>query len=87
MASLKDVIGKSLPGFVAGAIITAVFLPLMGGRRGRPLMKSAIRGFLAVTDRVKETTAEAREEFNDLVAEVKQERETEEAPRSPEMEA
>ncbi len=86
MASLKDVGGKSLPGFVAGVITMAVFLPLMGGRRGRPLMKSAIRNFLAVTDRVKETTAEAREQFNDLVAEVKQEREAEEAPHSPEME-
>lgn len=87
MASWKDVVGKSLPGFVAGAITTAVLLPLMGGRRGRPLMKSAIRGFLDLSDRVKETTAEAREQFNDLVAEVKQERETEAAPHAPEMDA
>ena len=74
MADLKDAVGKSLPSFVAGAIAAAVVLPLVEGRRGRSLVKAAIRGYLTLSDRFKETAAEAREQFNDLVAEVQQER-------------
>ena len=83
MASLKDAVGKSLPGFVAGALAAAVVLPLVEGRRGRSLVKAAIRGYLTLSDRLKETAAEAREQFNDLVAEVQQERQAEAEADSP----
>lgn len=83
MASLKDAIGKSLPGFVAGAFAAAVVLPVVEGRRGRSLVKAAIRGYLTLADRLKETAAEAREQFNDMVAEVQQERQDEAEANSP----
>jgi len=86
MASLKDAVGKSLPGFVAGALTAAVLLPMVGGRRGRSLLKSAIRGYLSLSDRLKENAAEAREQFNDLVAEVRQERQAEADADSPPVE-
>ncbi|HEX8203584.1 MAG TPA: DUF5132 domain-containing protein, partial [Isosphaeraceae bacterium] len=70
----KDAVGKSLPGFMAGALTASVLLPLMGGRRGRTLAKAAVRGYLSLADRLKENAAEARERFHDLVAEVQQER-------------
>ena len=38
------------------------------------LMKAAVRGYITVTDRVKEMTAETREQFQDLAAEVRDER-------------
>ena len=49
---------------------------LIGGltRGGRPVLKSAILSGLTVTDRVREMTAEAKEQWSDLVAEVRAER-------------
>ena len=40
----------------------------------RPLAKTLIKGYLALTDMVKEFSAEAQEQVSDLVAEVKAER-------------
>jgi hypothetical protein len=90
MALLEDVLENSFPGVVIGAVAAAVLLPLVGARRAatagaagattlgsgvaRPLMKAAVRGYLAVADTVKEVTAEAREQMSDLVAEVREER-------------
>jgi len=42
--------------------------------RGRQLMKAAVRGYVTVADRIKEATAEAREQMSDLAAEVREER-------------
>ncbi len=42
--------------------------------RGRQLMKAAVRGYVTVADRLKEATAEAREQLGDMVAEVREER-------------
>jgi hypothetical protein len=72
MGMLEDVFEHSLPGVVIGAVASAVLLPLVGGRaaapangasgrrRVNPLMKAAVRGYVSVTDRVKEYTAETR---------------------------
>ena len=50
----------------------------------KPLMKAAVRGYLAVADTVKEVTSEAREQMSDLVAEVREERRmSAEAPEPP----
>ena len=89
MGLLNDLLEDSLPGVVMGAVATAILLPLVGGRgaatngvaagtaargRGRPLLKAAVRGYVAVADRIKEATAEAREQLSDLAAEVREER-------------
>jgi hypothetical protein len=94
---LEDVFEHSLPGVVIGALASAVLLPMVGGRaaapaagtdgrrRINPLMKVAVRGYVTVTDRVKEYTAEAREQLQDLAAEVRDERRKQaEASAAPE---
>src|SRR5436190_20748532 len=96
MGLINDVFEDSLPGLVVGAVATAILMPLVGGKkagangaaggngqagRGRQLMKAAVRGYVTVADRIKEATAEAREQFSDLAAEVREERRMEaEAP-------
>jgi hypothetical protein len=42
--------------------------------RGRQLVKAAVRGYVSIADRLKEATAEAREQISDMVAEVREER-------------
>jgi hypothetical protein len=88
MGLINDVFEDSLPGLVIGAVATAVVLPFLGGksaetnsdagsngrRRGRQLLKAAVRGYVTVADRLKEATAEAREQFSDLAAEIREER-------------
>jgi hypothetical protein len=88
MGLINDVFEDSLPGLVVGAVATAILMPLMGGKkagangatstggqsRGRQLMKTAVRGYVGVADRIKEATAEAREQLSDLAAEVREER-------------
>ena len=88
MGLLNDILEDSLPGVVVGAVATAILMPLVGGRmasgngtagtasrgRGRPLLKAAVRGYVTVADRIKEATAEAREQLSDLAAEVREER-------------
>jgi hypothetical protein len=87
MGLLNDILEDSLPGVVVGAVATAILLPMMGVRaasaatngangRGRrnPLLKAAVRGYVTVADRLKEATAEAREQLSDLAAEVREER-------------
>jgi hypothetical protein len=98
MGLIEDVVEKSVPGLVVGALATAVLLPIVGGTRmagvagadgrarrglGRSLMKAAVAGYVVVADGVKEVTAEAREQLGDLAAEVREERRTRaEAERS-----
>jgi len=90
MGLINDLFEESLPGVVIGAVATAILLPLVGGKtagatgngttgtagrgRGRQLMKAAVRGYVSVADRLKEATAEAREQISDLAAEVREER-------------
>jgi Protein of unknown function (DUF5132) len=91
MGLINDILEDSLPGVVVGAVATAILLPLVAGKtavaagasagngtrgRGRPLLKAAVRGYVTVADRLKEATAEAREQLSDLAAEVRAERET-----------
>jgi hypothetical protein len=88
MALLGDLLEDSLPGVVVGAVAAAVLLPILGVRRmaaasnggggngqgvARPILKAAVRGYLNVADKVKEVTAEAREQMSDLVAEIREE--------------
>ena len=67
MALIEEVFETSVPGVIAGALATAVVLPMVGfgGRRSTPsdgagngplrsLAKAAIWGFVTVTDKAKE---------------------------------
>jgi len=75
MAVLKDMSNGWIPGIMVGVGITLaapVILPVLGAAL-RPLAKSVVKGGIAVGDRIKEVSAEAREQFYDLVAEVKAE--------------
>ena len=60
-----------------GAVVAApIVIPaLMGGLR--PLAKTAIRGYLYLSDSLRETVAEAGEQISDLVAEAKSETDSE----------
>jgi hypothetical protein len=48
------------------------FLPKLGNGL-RPLLKGAVRAGYSIAERAKETVAEAGEQFQDIVAEVKSE--------------
>jgi hypothetical protein len=87
MGLINDILEDSLPAVVVGAVATAILMPLVGGRtaaaagtngaasggRRNPLLKAAVKGYVTVADRLKEATAEAREQFSDLAAEVREE--------------
>ena len=88
MALIEEVFETSVPGVIAGALATAVVLPMVGfgGRRStqsdgagngplRSLARAAIRGYVTAADKAKEVAAETRETLGDLVAEVRAERE------------
>jgi hypothetical protein len=88
MALIEEVFETSVPGVIAGALATAVVLPMvdLGSRRSprsdgsgdgllRSLAKAAIRGYVTVADKAKEVAAETRETLGDLAAEVRAERE------------
>lgn len=106
MGLLNDIFEDSLPGVIVGAVATAILMPLVGGRtatatgaaagtaargRGRPLLKAAVGSYVAIADRIKEATSEAREQLGDLAAEVREEREERrrqaEAPPAPQPQA
>ncbi|MCL5266071.1 MAG: DUF5132 domain-containing protein [Chloroflexi bacterium] len=53
-------------GIAAGAL-------LLAARGGRPLMKGAVKGYLTLSEKVKEATAEVAEELQDVYAEAKAE--------------
>ncbi len=55
------------------------------GRGMRPVAKTAIRGFLAASDRVREYAAEAGESLEDLYHEAKSEREETVIPPTPDV--
>ena len=61
---------------VGVALVAPTVLPAVGAAL-RPLAKSAIKGGVMLYDSVKETIAEAGEQVNDMVAEVRAEVEEE----------
>lgn len=86
MAILEDVLkgswGAALVG-VGVALVAPTVLPAIGAAI-RPLAKSVIKGGVLLYDTVKESIAEAGEQVNDMVAEVRAEvEEVEESPETP----
>ena len=71
----EDAFGRlvngALWGLGAGLVVT---FTRGGGEGQRTVTKGVMRGYLAVADRVQETTAELREGLDDLAAEVRAER-------------
>ena len=78
MALLEDGIkglGSSLLVGVGAVIAAPIVIPaIMGGLR--PLAKTAIKGYLFLSDSLRESLSEAGEQMSDLVAEVRAEAET-----------
>jgi hypothetical protein len=58
---------------VGAALLAPVVIPLLGAA-ARPFAKGLVRGYLAITEQVREYSAELGEQFGDLVAEVQAER-------------
>lgn len=75
-----------IPGILIGvaAMLAPDLLPKLG-RGLRPLIKGAVRTGYAFTERAKETIAEAGEQFQDIVAEVRAEQDTAPHPASGEQ--
>jgi hypothetical protein len=70
-----DAIGGT-PARVVGLGL-ALGLGVVLGRGLRPVAKQAVRGYMKVSDRVREVTAEASESLQDIYAEAKAERDQE----------
>jgi hypothetical protein len=71
----EDAVGRLINGALWGIGAGLVVTFTRGGGEGvRSLTKGVVKGYLAVADRVQETTAEMREGFDDLAAEVRAER-------------
>lgn len=69
---LGRLVGGALWGLGAGV---ALNLARAGGPGGiRPAAKSLMKAYVAISERVQETTAEARESLEDLLAEAQAER-------------
>jgi hypothetical protein len=68
-----------IPGMLIGvaAMMAPKLLPRLGNGL-KPLLKSAMRAGYAIADKTRETMAEAGEQFQDIVAEVKSEHHAEE---------
>lgn len=76
MALLEDGLSgstKSILVILGVALAAPIVLPAVASI-SRPLAKTLIKGYLTLTDMVKEFSAEAQEQVSDLVAEVKAER-------------
>lgn len=72
LEDLLDTFGGT-PGRILG-IGVALGAGVLIGRGMRPVAKGAIKGYLSMTDRLKEYTAEAGESLQDLYHEAKAER-------------
>ena len=71
----EDAFGRLLNGALWGLGAGVVVTLTRGGGEGlRSVTKGVLKGYLAVADRVQETTAELREGLDDLAAEVRAER-------------
>jgi hypothetical protein len=81
-AALLEV--ELIPGMLLG--VAAMLVPDLLPRLGtaiRPLVKGAVRAGYTVTERTKETVADASEHFQDIVAEVRSEQGQAQAPHLP----
>lgn len=75
---LEAAFGRLLSGALWGVGAGVAMVVLRSGEPGlRPLAKSAVRAYVAVSERVEELTAEARESVEDLYAEAKAEQQRE----------
>ena len=78
----EDALGRLVSGARWGVGAGLVIAVTRGGGEGlRSIAKGAIKGYIAATDRVQAATAEARENLDDLAAEVRAEGTT--SPGSP----
>ena len=66
-----------IPGMLLGvaAVLAPDLLPRIGSGL-RPLLKSAVRAGYSIAEKTRETVAEAGEQFQDIVAEVRSEQES-----------
>jgi hypothetical protein len=74
---LEDLAEGLLGGTVWGIGLAAAAVAVVAGPRAKPAAKSAIKGYFAATQRVREWAAEASEQAQDLYAEAKYEYESE----------
>lgn len=76
----EDAFGRLVSGALWGLGAGVVVAVTRGGGEGlRTVAKSAVKGYIAAADRVQEAAAEARENVEDLAAEVRAERASAEA--------
>jgi hypothetical protein len=71
---LEDAFGRLVSGALWGLGAGLAVSVVRGGPGGRSVAKGMINGYLAVADRFREMTAEARESLEDLTAEARAER-------------
>ncbi|MBV8718258.1 MAG: DUF5132 domain-containing protein [Chloroflexi bacterium] len=75
MLMLEDAMGRLISGALWGLGAGLVVTVTQGGGEGlRSVAKGIVKGYIGVADRVQATTAEARENLEDLAAEVRAER-------------
>jgi hypothetical protein len=81
MSLIGDLVDGVLEGtgWAAGVAIV-LGVAAISSRRSSPLVKEVMKGYLTVSDRVKELVAEAGEQLQDLYAEAKSEYETGASP-------
>jgi hypothetical protein len=73
----KDMFKGDLSGLAIGvgfAVLAPVVLPVLGSV-ARPLLKTAVKGFLVLSDSARSLVAEVSEEVGDIVAEARAEHE------------
>jgi hypothetical protein len=72
---LEDAVGRLISGALWGIGAGVLITVTRGGGEGlREVTKGAMKTYLNIADRVQEATAEMRENFEDLTAEVRAER-------------
>src|SRR5205807_4058053 len=77
MSLISDLIDGMLEGTGwATGVAVVLGVAAVGARRDSPLVKEIMKGYMLVSDRVKELVAEAGEQMSDLYAEAKAEYET-----------
>ncbi len=77
MSLISDLIDGMLEGTGwATGVAVVLGVAAVGARRGRPLVKEVMKGYVLVSDRVKELVAETGEQLADLYAEARAEHET-----------
>ncbi len=73
--NIKDVLKGDVSGLAIGvgfALLAPVVLPVLGSV-ARPILKTAVKGFLVLSDSARSLVAEVGEEVGDIVAEARAE--------------